>query len=663
MSSYSATAQNFFTYSNGSLLRTDSLDNAYLNHLDSINFYDTLYKLEISDLSTSFFNNSLLVKDPIHPSSLGTYLFVYDADFEDDENYYWYGQSKILYGDTSCVHAKLSILREDDTYSGQMVFDTNTYIIKTLPSGATAMFLSKAIESTCVSIPNDSITEYDLEMDDLTDIQARSQLCFVDVLIVASAQAAARNPAFMVEIREGLMESNVALARSSVPNLRFRLANPAPVLLPANYQFFVESAPERNIAADVMSFRNTFQNDQFPNVGWHRNENRADIVILLTSGRYFTGGGQAFGIAGTLLADSENAFAVIDVNNIRRDKTLAHEMAHILGARHEGCTGLIGIDNAGCNPGPGQTQNPALLGEAFARAHIFGRWTRSFLGFKHRWRDYRTIMHTSPLVDDEKKNIWLDNYSNPNIRVHNNPTGIANVSDNSRLLRNVACMVSDFRDEEIPTDLTVSTDGPYLVCPCSYIFINSEINGSSIPSGATYLWELSFNGVNYTTVGTGSTLGYYHECEGRFEQAMIFKLTVSFPGVDPLVRYHHVEIGSTNDQGTPCIIWRPTSIEDQNAIQNFTLNVFPNPIANENELFLQLTIPANTAGSKLLEELKTSHIVVTDISGKVIEQHPTNIRLSNTTISIPVSNLIPGVYMISMTFNNGTQISSKFVKQ
>ena len=142
-----------------------------------------------------------------------------------------------------------------------------------------------------------------------------------------------------------------------------------------------------------------------------RNDYRADVAILM---RGRSPSDTTCGIYGRIYADASTAFAVVAQECAVDDFTLAHEVGHLQGARH----------------------NPEADGKTFPFKYGHGYYVRL--------RSQKTIMaRTCPGVPGRcrRKNYW----SNPDVELGGLPMGTHEWHNNARVLRETACRVARFR--------------------------------------------------------------------------------------------------------------------------------------------------------------------------------------------------------------------------
>ncbi|RMG84699.1 MAG: T9SS C-terminal target domain-containing protein [Bacteroidetes bacterium] len=89
----------------------------------------------------------------------------------------------------------------------------------------------------------------------------------------------------------------------------------------------------------------------------------------------------------------------------------------------------------------------------------------------------------------------IQNYSNPDVNVEGQPTGITDARDNARILEQSACTVSGFRT--LAPSLAVSLNGPYTGCVGDGAEVCAEIEGGT-PGSYTLKWYVADeDGINY----------------------------------------------------------------------------------------------------------------------------------------------------------------------
>lgn len=275
-----------------------------------------------------------------------------------------------------------------------------------------------------------------------------------------------------------LFSFQLALINSGVEDiaLRFRTA-------PFNFMY---SAP-LDIETDIFTTLPT----SAANI---RDEFRADLVVLLTSMDYpgVRGAARAGNIeGGTFTWEApcvDCAFVISEVqNNVNPTWTLAHEIAHLFGARHNRSNnvpcGTCGDDENICTHG----------------------WR-----FDNGGQD-RTIM--SILFDDMigAGSQRALHYSNPDIQFNGFDTGTED-NNNTLGISNATCTIQYYRESAI-LGVTISGYGTPLcglngfVNPRTYTAnVNSPATGFPGNPPYTYEWRWNLNG-NFTPANPGTLLG------------------------------------------------------------------------------------------------------------------------------------------------------------
>ncbi len=135
-----------------------------------------------------------------------------------------------------------------------------------------------------------------------------------------------------------------------------------------------------------------------------RNEYRADIAVLIEHNP------QGCGLAAKVKAESSHAFAVVHHECAMLSYSLAHEIGHLIGARHD-----TGLDDSN---------------QPFAYGHGFINGTK-----------WRTMMSYKDHCNDCPR---VPRWSNPDLHIDGESTG-SETSNNARVIREHAARVAAFR--------------------------------------------------------------------------------------------------------------------------------------------------------------------------------------------------------------------------
>ncbi|GJM34374.1 MAG: hypothetical protein DHS20C18_33750 [Saprospiraceae bacterium] len=379
----------------------------------------------------------------------------------------------------------------------------------------------------------------------------------------------------------GIESVNLAFQNSDVPNKRIRWEL-------ARFDF--DFADPQNIDIDIANLIGDSEANQL------RDEYRADIVIMLTDQGYINEDGLSiFGtvMIGEIPASVITAYAIVEVPFMLAPRwTFAHEFAHLLGARHNRSSN-VGVPNRGDN------------------TDICAHAWRIDNGDSDLDNDRRTILALSGAVTRPPGTGLFDplpgerilNYSNPDIDFDGEPTGDVD-SDNSRIIRNKGCEVSNFRASPL---LGVQIDGNPLFCglaqpPTAKIYksvITPPATGMPGIPPYSYEWRWNSSGV-FDASSPGTLLGTTQDITiSSALNCPHFFLKVTVTSSDAVVTSHTRKI-ITALCSPPCL-GQPISTSenngnsvieqaDQTIEATSQLSIFPNP--SSGKATVQLYMPA-----------------------------------------------------------------------
>ena len=135
-----------------------------------------------------------------------------------------------------------------------------------------------------------------------------------------------------------------------------------------------------------------------------RDQYKADVSVLIVNDP------MGCGLAAQIRAPADRAFAVVDQGCAATSYSLAHEIGHLIGARHD--------------PGLDDSMEPFSYGHGF----VHGTEWRTMMAYKESCNGCARVP------------VW----SSPSIRVKGEPAG-DDVSDNARVIAEEATRVADFR--------------------------------------------------------------------------------------------------------------------------------------------------------------------------------------------------------------------------
>lgn len=207
-----------------------------------------------------------------------------------------------------------------------------------------------------------------------------------------------------------------------------------------------------------------------------RDQFNADVVVVYVPRVYGEGvfpplfGWRVFGRARLDATNVDEAVAIVAIKSNFRMYATAHEIVHLVGARHQ------------------EAQSDY---HQFAHAHSmsWGVWP------------YKVTRRTIVWGNDPK-GPFISHYSNPDVEFGNKDTGTS-TRNNALQIRTGGCFTSSL--DQYNT-LTTCITGPNEGTPGQSITLNSNTTGGSTPY--SYQWYISTDGVHETLVGTGATLQY-----------------------------------------------------------------------------------------------------------------------------------------------------------
>jgi hypothetical protein len=216
----------------------------------------------------------------------------------------------------------------------------------------------------------------------------------IDAMVLYTSRAASN----YIEIETDLLalsieQANGAFSNSDLPNIKLRLVHS---------QVIDYDDTEGEHFGHL--YRMVDGVGAFSKVRLLRNEKRADVVVLIVDDA------SGCGLATRVAAGAEEAFAVVHHSCAALSYSLAHEVGHIIGARHD-----LGLD---------KNMSPFPYGHGYVNGT--------------KWRDimsYKASCGGCPR---------LPFFSNPTIKIRGEPGGAMHM-DNARVVLEEAQRVSKFR--------------------------------------------------------------------------------------------------------------------------------------------------------------------------------------------------------------------------
>ena len=330
---------------------------------------------------------------------------------------------------------------------------------------------------------------------------------------------------------------------------------------------------------------------------------RADAIVLLTNQGYtsfnpYGSSNTTYGIANTINPNSFQKNCIVEIPFIDDTRfSLAHELAHLMGAWHDDFS-LSSAESCA----HGQVLNLA------------GGVTRN------------TIMTISA------NNQRIQHFSNPNVNFSGVPTGTTDSRDNASIIRGAFCTVANnMPNPSWSLSTTVQGGGNIKNCCASIYEPQSGLGGLFLTIEGTppysYSWSLAdnFSGNFYALPETSSCITV------QLNSGDIKQLQVVVTSSDGLQLTKTVTLRG----GKLFFPFRPTTTKSNNDLVEF----YPNPVSKE----LQIVLPTNTFDP-------VTDLNLMDQQGKIIKQYKELI----TDTQIDVSNYPVGLYLVK--YNIGDRI-------
>lgn len=573
------------TFDQTDFTATDSL---IYNKVVSSQNYDLFNFMEFGSLSTIQSNGGVLIDVPNHPCSPVKFK-ARDVEYKSESQYNWFG-TIVPQDSCICSNGYLMLASGDFGKIGQISLDQDLYdLIELSPNRHMLVrydsLLAEGLENCpLTSVANDSLVT-DPEVSDRNTAN-----CAVRCLILFTPAALAAEPNIGGKANFSINQINAALQNSKVTpsQLRVELAG----MLPYN---FIETD---DIEADV-----TFINEDATSDALRLAAN-ADIVVLFTDGTL----GTYLELAGVASGFGPNpalTHAIVQVNKATGSTyTFAHEVGHLLGARHE-----ISDD---ATPG-------------IAHAWDF----ESCCGYK------KTIMHTN--ADGGKK---ILNYSNPNVHYCSDPTGEVTIANNSAFLRGTGCTVAGFVAST--SGLTARFIGYHDIyaCACDNTFtVEVEVLGGAT-GGYTFEWFVSNDGINWFPYsGFGNYIHAPVPC--NIGDRLFVRVTITSSDNQTITVSRVIEAAyEWPGQENPCARNKKTNL----STKDLNFQVFPNPA--QHTWYITTSLPVH---QNIQFQLVSS-------TGQVVMNEPSSFFRSDDTFSIENTHLPRGAYFLSIyTEGNGME--------
>ncbi|MBX2891367.1 MAG: zinc-dependent metalloprotease [Saprospiraceae bacterium] len=340
-----------------------------------------------------------------------------------------------------------------------------------------------------------------------------------------------------------------------------------------------------------------------------RNQYKGDIVVLLTAAAYPGVAGKAKRIA----ARNANAYCIVELPSAAgAAMTGAHEIAHLIGARHQRCVVCL---MGGCDPLT--NHHGYLVGTAFRTIMV-----QQGCGSGARTRIGRFSNPDAPFMGFDTGNYW---------------------NKNAKKIRNRAGKVACFRESPDYSSggngqayILTSIDGPSTVPNCQGYYPYTSTVSQPYQAPLTYKWEISPIGVgNWTVVSTSSSYVLTNPTNWP-NFWMTLRLTVTDANGWTGFSFKEIQRVSCLDDGGDDRTIAP--------IDN-TITHYPNPVRDI------LTLQKISADSQ---------VSIFDSKGIQVRDFATSQEKENQQV-LSLARLYPGVYWLTVK-NTHQTFTFKFVK-
>ena len=421
-------------------------------------------------------------------------------------------------------------------------------------------------------------------------------------------------------IRKGQNQINQAFANSDIPNKQ--------VLVKWIEKDYSECLTEDIYSDNQNIFSSCLAAD------WE--DSHCDILIALTNENYSIGG-----LSSNIGPNAGFPFCIVEAPSYASSSfTFAHEVAHLLGARHNWNGNFGGDDDTEVCAHAYRSFYPPIpvVANGIYDVESWATIVAKEWNLQHNWLISIPLSSGGSYQVKFVKSIRLLAYSNPD-----EMTGTS-WANNARTIRNVACTVADFYANQ---HLSVSVSESACRLLPYYLTANITAPEDGIPGISPYTvewyWESSLLGTgDVLTIEHHPNCGmYWVKCIVTSTDGVVvtklFKVDlrrggcICVPPIDP----------EEEDE-------RPAGVKD---MPEQNLSIFPNPVSED-----ELMVVAPSLSSQ------NTHITVLDAQSRVVLLKSL-VFGANGQASLDIKGLPTGLYLLQVGGNRSSVFSSKFIIQ
>lgn len=517
--------QNFIEFLDNSKTSLNSTELQKLSVTENNLYYKNVSIVRMNPIQKSITNQSLSFNLPYYPCDL---KFAYrPSSYKSADEYTWYGE---IYNkdDQQCGLGSILYVEKDGKTYGQIEVMNDVYEFFDIGNGKHIFYQVSEepfeTEDCATSHSFEKISETKNELvisPQRITCPGRSTISILYLFTTAADNAVADIEALadltLQQMHQSMFNSNV-----DDEDIDFEIAD----------ILHLPGFNETTIGADI----ETLATD--PIVQDLRATNEADIVILLTNGDY----GNVHGVARAISLNFDDAYCISNVGAATSRKTAAHEVVHLLESFHD--------DPYSTTINHGYVFRPGIWPFVPKKATIVGRINKG----KNR------ILH----------------YSNPQVEYSGHETGEWGTAFNVRHFETAGPIVANHFPNPTPA-FNVTLSGESTICRFGSRVYEANVTCGEPP--LSFLWELTDDGINWSTVSTANQFGLMLQGEYPIGTFLTLRLTVTDDNGSTITRQRGIRV--IQGDKFECLGVEPLNTE-------FNATIYPNPSNSSTTLTLDI---------------------------------------------------------------------------